>query len=368
MRVLHLVNRIDEAGDGITNVSVDLAVQQRRSGHDVTLGAQGGSYESLLDEYGVDFVRLNFADRRLRSVRRTRQALRALVRRSRPDVIHVHTLTTTLVAVSLVGGPPVVATVHNEYQRGVGLMGLADAVVGVSHAVTEAMVSRRVPRRRTWTVLNGTIGSPRRVDVGSLPLPEVSRPAVVTVGAVSHRKGVDIVLDAFGRLLGEVPNAHLYFVGHPDWTEFVEGARQRPYADHVHFEGFVPQPQAYLACADVFVLASRRDPFPLVLLEALEAGCAIVGSTADGIPEALGNGEAGLLSPVGDAVALAGCLQEVLTDPELAAGLRRSALDAARNFTVQRMSEDYLHLYRRLISVGGPPRRSPEQENGGRRR
>ena len=359
MRVLHLVNRIDEAGDGLTNVSVDLAVQQRRSGHEVTLSARGGSYESLLDEHGVSFVRLDFADRRLRSVLRTRRALRALVRQLRPDVIHVHTLTTALVAVSLAGGPPVVATVHNEYQRGVGLMGLADAVVGVSHAVTEAMVSRRVPRGRTWTVLNGTIGSARRVDVHSLPVPQLSRPAVVAVGAVSHRKGVDIVLDAFGHLLEQVPDAHLYFVGHLDWTEFVEGARQRPYADHVHFEGFVPQPQAYMASADVFVLASRRDPFPLVLLEALEAGCAIVGSTADGIPEALGNGDAGLLSPVGDAVALAGHLQSVLNHPELAAGLRRSALHAARTFTVERMSDDYLHLYRRLISDGpvapGPP-------------
>jgi glycosyltransferase involved in cell wall biosynthesis len=351
MRVLHLVNRINEAGDGITNVSVDLAIQQRRSGHEVTLSAGGGSYESLLDENGVDFVRLDFADRRVRSVLRTRQALRALVRRLRPDVIHVHTITTALVAVSLVGGPPVLATIHNEYQRGVGLMGLADAVVGVSHAVTEAMVSRRVPRRRTWTVLNGTIGSARRVDLSSLPVPKLSRPAVVAVGAVSHRKGVDLVLDAFGQLLDTVPSAHLYFVGHPDWTEFVEESSRRPYAAQVHFEGFVAQPQAYMGCADVFVLASRRDPFPLVLLEALESGCAIVASTADGIPEALGNGAAGLLSPVGDAVALAGHLHDVLTDPELAEGLRLSALHAARSFTVERMSEDYLHLYRHLTSA-----------------
>jgi glycosyltransferase involved in cell wall biosynthesis len=242
----------------------------------------------------------------------------------------------------------VVATIHNEYQRGVGLMGLADAVVGVSHAVTEAMVARRVPRRRTWTVLNGTIGSPRRMEVGSLPIPRLSRPAVVAVGAVSHRKGVDIVLDAFGQLLDTVPNAHLYFVGHPDWTEFVEESSHRPYASQVHFEGFVAQPQVYMTSADVFVLASRRDPFPLVLLEALESGCAIVASTADGIPEALGNGDAGLLSPVGDAAALAGHLQAVLTDPELAERLRRSALQAARTFTVERMSEDYLHLYRHL--------------------
>jgi phosphatidylinositol alpha-mannosyltransferase len=73
-----------------------------------------------------------------------------------------------------------------------------------------------------------------------------------------------------------------------------------------------------------------------------------VASTADGIPEAPGNGEAGLLSPVGDAAALAGHLQAVLTDPELAERLRRSALQAARTFTVERMSEDYLHLYRHL--------------------
>jgi len=358
MRVLHLVNRINEAGDGITNVSVDLAVQQQRSGHDVTVAAQGGAYVGLLEDEGVSFVPLDFTDRHLRAVLMTRRKLKALVRRFRPDVIHVHTITTALAAVCLVRGPRVVATIHNEYQRGVGLMGLADAVVGVSHAVTDAMVARRVPRRRTSTILNGTIGSPRRVAVGSLPVPELARPALVTVGAVSHRKGVDVLLDAFEQALTEVPRAHLYYVGHLDWPEFVEGARKRSFSAQVHFEGFVAQPQAYLALADVFVLASRRDPFPLVLLEALEAGCAIVGSTADGIPEALGQGQAGLLVPVEDSAALADRLVDVLTQPELADRLRAAALERASNFTVKRMSDEYLDLYRSLAHVP----RGPAQE------
>lgn len=348
MRVLHLVNRIDESGDGITNVSIDLAVQQRRSGHEVTLASRVGSYTNLLEENGVDVVRLDFADRRPRVAMRTRAALVALVRRLHPDVVHVHTLTPALLAASLVGGPPVVATVHNEYQRGVWLMGLADAVVGVSQAVTDAMALRGIPRRRTHTVLNGTIGSPRRVDLASLPVPEVSRPSVVTLGAVSQRKGVDILLEAFEQVLETVPNAHLYYIGHPDWKEFVEEARQRPYAAQLHFVGFVAQPQAYLAAADVFVLASRREPLGLVLLEAMEVGCAIVGSDADGIPEALAGGRAGLLSPVGDVAALAAHLRRVLTDPVVAGQLRDSALQHSRAFTVERMSEEYLDLYRAL--------------------
>lgn len=348
MRILHLVNFVNAAGNGITNVTVDLASGQRRLGHDVCVASAGGAYEELLADQGVRTSRILFHQRDPISLLWSRMKLRRLVRDFRPDVIHTHTLTPTVVACSLRSGPPVVATVHNEYQRGVRLMGLADAVVGVSEAVTQAMVSRRIEASRTHTVRNGTIGSPRRVARADLSPVKLKRPAIVAVGAVSQRKGSDVLLEAFGRVLEHVPEAHLYFVGSQDWRPFDRAVREKPWSDRVHLEGFVAQPQAYLHEADVFAIPSRREPFPLALLEALEAGCAIVGSDVDGIPEGVAQGTAGLLSAVDDVPGLAHNIVTLLQDGEVAGRLAAAAVAHSTTFTVERMSRQYVDLYQTL--------------------
>ncbi|HET6261355.1 MAG TPA: glycosyltransferase family 4 protein, partial [Chloroflexia bacterium] len=302
-----------------------------------------------LAQHGVPNLLLDFTRRTPIRVVRLYFSLRRIVRHLQPDVIHVHTLTPAVLAQSLIDGPPVVATVHNEFQRGVWLMRYADAVVGVSQAVTLAMQSRNTGAGKAFTVLNGTVGSLRRVAVEQLPQVGLSRPAIVTVGAISERKGADVLLEAFGRVVEHVPSAHLYYVGNRDWPAFEELLESKPWADRVHLVGFKSQPQAYLREAAVFVLPSRRDPFALVLLEALEAGCAIVGSDVDGIPEALAHGRAGLLAAVNDPKDLADKILQVLMDEELAQRLRAMARERSSSFTVNRMSQNYLTLYRSLV-------------------
>lgn len=348
MRVLHLVNYVNATGNGITNVTVDLASGQWRLGHEVCVASAGGAYEELLVEQRVQTARVDFSRRDPVSLGWARHKLKGIVSGFNPDVVHTHTLTPTVLASSLHSGPPVVATVHNEYQRGVKLMGLADAVVGVSEAVTQSMVARGIAVHRMHTVRNGTIGSPRRVQRSDLVAVDLQHPAIVAVGAVSERKGSDVLLDAFGSVLQELPEAHLYFVGNQDWPRFDQLVRSRTWSSQVHLEGFRSQPQAYLHEADVFAIPSRREPFPLAMLEALEAGCAIVGSDVDGIPEGLAHGAAGLLSPAGDSAGLAANLVSLLREPERARQLGVSARQHSREFTVERMSGEYVELYQTL--------------------
>jgi glycosyltransferase involved in cell wall biosynthesis len=348
MRILHLVNNVNETGNGITNVAVDLATEQSKLGHDVHIASGGGEYEHILSSYGVDTQRINFKNRTPSALYEARRALKRIVLSSDADVVHAHTITPTILARSIVSRPPIVATVHNEYQRGVILMALADAVVGVSQAVTDAMLARRVDPKRTCTILNGTVGSPRRIPLASVPRIDLMRPAVVTIGAISYRKGSDILLEAFGLVLEDVPEAHLYFVGNRDWPELEQTVVQRSWKDRVHFVGFNPQPQTYLREANVFVLASRREPLGLVLLEALEVGCPIVASRVDGIPEALAHGAAGVLTAAGDPVALASGIVRVLIDPMLSEALAASGLRHSSMFRVERMAREYLDLYQSL--------------------
>jgi glycosyltransferase involved in cell wall biosynthesis len=113
----------------------------------------------------------------------------------------------------------------------------------------------------------------------------------------------------------------------------------------VHFLGFVPDPRPYLHSADVFVLASRKDPFPLVIPEAREAGCAIVASNVDGIPEALEHGRAGLLVAPGDPQEIARAIARLLGNPEELAYFRMRARDNLDWLRLKRAAEETIAVY-----------------------
>ena len=96
---------------------------------------------------------------------------------------------------------------------------------------------------------------------------------------------------------------------------------------------------------NIFVLPSHADPAPLVLSEAREAGCAVIGSSVDGIPQLLEDGEAGLLVPPRDPAALAGMLGHLLEAPERIADWRRKSQFRIERLTIERVARETLEVY-----------------------
>lgn len=350
-RVLHVVNRLASTGDGISNVCVDLACQQAVEGDVVAVATTRGGFTDLVEEYGVTVVELDFRLRSVGGVVRATGALRRVLREFAPDVVHAHTVVAAVVARLAVAGTgtKVVATVHNEYQRGVVLMAAAHRVVGVSDAVSAAMRRRRVPQRKVRTVPNGTVGSARRRRPADTAA-DLHVPALVAVGAVSHRKGADLLVTAALRLAAS-HGAHTYLAGNIDWTEPQDVAHRSPLAEHVHFLGFESDPRRLLAAATVYVLASRRDPAPLVLVEAMEAGLPIVATAVDGVPAMLDGGAAGVLVPPDDAEALATAVARLLDDEQERTRLGTQARRVSTRMGVDRVSTDYRAVYDELVPV-----------------
>jgi glycosyltransferase involved in cell wall biosynthesis len=99
----------------------------------------------------------------------------------------------------------------------------------------------------------------------------------------------------------------------------------------------------------VFVLASRLDSFPLVLIEAREMGCTIVGTEVGGVPELLNYGKAGLLVPPMDVKALGEALVTALTDREKAAELSRGAMEDLDRFRLEHMIRNVDMVYSELV-------------------
>ncbi|MDF5727029.1 MAG: glycosyltransferase family 4 protein [Rhizonema sp. PD38] len=352
MRIIHILNHIEKVGNGIVNVAVDMACIQAQAGHEVAVVSHGGEYEEILALYGVKHYQLN-QTRRLISLSKAAVRYRAIVKEFQPDIVHAHMMTGVIIAKFLRFGSKysLVSTVHNEFQRTSVLMGLADKVIAVSQAVQASMLQRGIPENKLQVVCNGPLGSPRNRQLQEYSPIQLQQPAIVTIAGMYKRKGIVELIAAFDQIAVDFPQVHLYLVGDgPNRLLFEAQARETSVAERIHFEGFQPEPQCYLLSSDIFVLASHQDPCPLVLSEAREAGCAIVATQVDGIPEALDDGQAGILVPPKDSNTLAKTLTQLLSHPDLLQKWKQKAIQNLDRLNVARVHQETLFVYNELLN------------------
>lgn len=357
MRIIHILNHVQEIGNGIVNVAVDLACLQSQSGDHVAVISAGGEYEKLLNKFGVKHYTIN-QNRQPINMIKAAVAYRAILQEFQPNIVHAHMMTGVVLASALRWGNryTLVATVHNEFQRSSLLMGLADRVIAVSKAVKNSMVKRGISEHKLRVVCNGTLGSPRTRKISdyqplNLQTPAIAKRSVgiATVAGMYKRKGITELIAAFEKVATSFPEVHLYVVGNgPDKQIFESQAQATAVSNQIHFEGFQPEPQRYLLACDIFVLASHRDPCPLVLSEAREAGMAIVATEVDGIPEALDNGKAGILVPAQDIHKLAEALIKLLSNPNTLQEWKQRSQENLEWLNVTRVHQETLTVYKEL--------------------
>ncbi|MEI6441700.1 MAG: glycosyltransferase family 4 protein [Nostocales cyanobacterium ELA583] len=351
MRILHITNHVQKIGNGIVNVAVDLACLQAKSGLDVAVASAGGEYEKLLTDHGVEHFYLNQCRSPLNLIK-TVWHYRQIIKKFQPDIVHVHMMTGAILAGILRKNREyhLVSTVHNEFQHSAILMGLADQVIAVSKAVANSMVQRGIPSQKLRVVSNGTLGSPRHKKLQDYQPVTMQHPSITTVAGMYTRKGIYELIEAFKIVSIDFPQAHLYLVGDgPDRLMFEAMVQNTDLKNHIHFEGFQSEPQCYMLATDIFVLASHCESFGLVLTEAREAGCAIIATDVDGIPETLDYSQAGILVPPKDIPILAKTLTQLLSDRQLLDQWKFRAKQNLERFSAARVHEETLTVYRELI-------------------
>lgn len=360
MRILHIVNRLSDRGNGIVNLAVDVAIDQQRAGHTVAFLAGHGGHVPLVEAAGVRVFSVN-QDRTWKNLPLAFFRIRKAIGTFRPDIIHAHMQTGLLLALpwARLLGIPLVGHLHNVHDRTARRMSWGDCLITVSAAVAESMREQGVPERKIRVVLNGTVRSPRLPALASLEPAPLDRPSVLTVAGMSHRKGIAELIEAFTITAREFPDAHLYLMGEgPERALFEQQAAASTAHDHIHFIGFQATPQRFMLSADIFVLASRKESFGMALCEAREAGCAVIATHVDGMPEVLDHGAAGILVPVQNPAKLADALLLLLRDPALRRAWAEKAQSGLDRFTVSRMSADFIEVYRDLTRRRAGRRRS----------
>jgi glycosyltransferase involved in cell wall biosynthesis len=214
-----------------------------------------------------------------------------------------------------------------------------------------AVEIRRVPYAAPAAFDVALTALPRPVPEAVASLHLADAPLIVSVSRHDPRKGVDVLLRALAGLAAAGVPFRACIVGSGALlTAHRQLLRQRNLDGTVAITGHVPDAFDYLRHADIFVLPSLQEGGGSVsLLEALQAGIAIVASDCDGIPEDLIRDRDALLVPPGDSLALKDALARLLTDEPLRARLARRARQVyEERFTAERFVAGLAEVYGEL--------------------
>ena len=158
------------------------------------------------------------------------------------------------------------------------------------------------------------------------------------------------LLDAFARIAASVPRAYLVCLGDgPQRAELIGLAQALQLDGRVQFPGTLTPPFNLHHLFDISVLCSVTEAFPNSVLEGMAAARPVIATRVGGIPDALHDGETGVLIPAGDAQALAAALHAVVETPDWARSLGAAAQAYARAEyhecrVIERLSDWYKSL------------------------
>jgi glycosyltransferase involved in cell wall biosynthesis len=187
-------------------------------------------------------------------------------------------------------------------------------------------------------------------DLTQYGIPAGAR-TILFAGRLHPQKAPDLLIAAAAPLLAEDPGLHLLIVGEgPLKAELIAQVERLGLAQRVHFAGRLPDLAPVLRAASVLVLPSRWEGMPNVVLEAMAAGCPVVGTDVEGTRELIRPGETGRLCKVNSVNDLRQAMAESLREPASAATMDSSAQHIVRKrFTWNSVADEYVRLYRELV-------------------
>lgn len=168
------------------------------------------------------------------------------------------------------------------------------------------------------------------------------------VGRLGPVKGLDVLCEAVG-LIGEDVNLRVAIIGPGDRHQF-DSHLTRP--DRITFAGPVEHHDlaGLLKASDAFVLPSRWEGLPIVILEAMAAGLPVVATDVGGVAEAVEDGVTGIVVPAEDPDALALALERLAQSPQQRAEMGHNARQRAERFDLRVVAERLSDIYNGILN------------------
>ncbi len=284
-----------------------------------------------------------------------------------PDVLHVQCFSANGVYATWLARRlrvPLVVTLQGEtvmddadiYDRSLTLrtslrcsLGHAAAVTGCSRFVLDDAERRFGLRPGRGVVIPNGVDLDGVMHATPLELPFTR--FVLAAGRVVEKKGFDLLLAAFGQIAPTHPDVGLVIGGTGSALDgLMRQAAASGLSERVAFPGLLSRAQMAwaMAAAEAFVLPSRIEPFGIVVLEALAAGCPAIVSARGGATEIVRDAVDGLVVDPLDVGALAGAVARLLDDAPFRERLRRAGPPRAAEFEWGAITSRYRDTYERV--------------------
>lgn len=357
-----------------------LANRIRDKGYQVAVayggtGQQGAGAGRLATSLAEEHIVTHFIGSMVRDISfiaewNTFQELYRLIKNEQPDVVHLNSSKAGIIgafAARLAGVQRIVFTAHGWPHREPRLLPMRVLIwlaswftVFLAHEVI--VVSEQdyktapvwFSRKKLHVIHNGMDPFPllpsskARETLAALTTDLPVNGFWFLMNAELHpNKAIDVAIRAFSDLVPSTPDSVLVIIGEGQERTSLEALIQElGLVEHVFLLGFVPNAKTYLSAGDIFILPSRKEGFPLVLLEAGLAHLPIIAARTGGIPELIEDGQTGILIRPANQKDLAGAMARLHSDPSLATHLAQSLTDRiVKSFSETQMVEKTLDIY-----------------------
>jgi len=365
LNIVYVITRSDVIGGASAHL-LDLAEGVQAQGHKVTIIIGGsGMVVDIAKSRNLNCICLRNLVREISILTDLKCVfeLRAMLKSLKPDLVHLHSAKAGMVgrlsAKSL--GLRCVYTAHGwPFTEGVPskkqavyrnieriMARLTNQIITVSEFDKRIAVDARVAKPAKLTVVHNGVS-----EVSDITRSEISHglpPKLIMVARFEVQKDHQVAINALSQL--KKLKWIMEFVGDgPDLAQAMELAHSLGLDDRIVFSGACNDVPSRLAAADIFVLASRWEGFPLVILEAMRAGLPVIASDVGGVKESVEHNVTGILVPRSSEKYMVSALEGLINNPALRTSMGKKGRAAFKaNFTLETMLKKTLKVYEQVL-------------------
>jgi glycosyltransferase involved in cell wall biosynthesis len=362
MKVLFVTNHLNIGG--ITSYVLVLGRGLVKRGHTVFIASSGGQLLKDCEKAGMRFLPIPMRTKKDISpgIMLSAFSLSRMIKKHGIEVVHTQSRTTQVLGTLLRScvGVVHVTTCHGFFRRRLGRRLFpcwGDRVIAISEAVAAHLKKDFLVDEKKITVVYNGIDTEKYAQYsrenGSAQKQVPSGPVIGIIARLSDVKGHMYLIGAMKIVLKRFPQARLLIIGEGKMEkELKRLVEDLGLSANVSFLPEVADTPAALASMDVFVMPSLHEGLGLALMEAMAAGCAVIGSDVGGIVNLIRHRQNGLLVRPADVPGLAAAIEELLGSETMRKELGMQAHEfIMREFSQEKMVVATEGVYRTCLNV-----------------